>query len=213
MRSLWEREVAGSNPATPTIINKYIIFEPTSSKMKRLMTFGQYLAEKFNQDEMEVANKTSRSAGAVSGKALVPRHVEQLASKDDDILDFGAGKDAVHAKGLRAKGFKVTAHEFGSNQREGVHDPDALGRQYHTVYASNVLNVQSSRDMLARTLDQIHRSTRPGGRFIGNLPMSPRKFPELDHQMVHDELAKRFETVERVGGTKKAPVFHARNPK
>ena len=182
----------------------------------KIMTFGQFvdqLNEKFNQGEMDIANKTSRSAGAVSGKALVPRHVEQLADKKDDILDFGAGKDAIHAKNLREKGFNVTAHEFGSNQKEGVHDPKALNKKYHTVYASNVLNVQSSHDMLGKTLDQIHKSTQLGGQFIGNLPMSPRKFPELNHELVHNELKKRFSDVKVVGGTKKAPVFHAKNPK
>ena len=185
-------------------------------KPTKIMTFSQFveqLNEKFNQDEMEIANKTSRSAGAVSGKALVPRHVEQHAEKKDEILDFGAGKDAIHAKNLREKGFNVTAHEFGSNQKEGIHDPKALDKQYHTVYASNVLNVQSSHDMLGKTLDQIHKSTKPGGQFIGNLPMSPRKFPELDHELVHNELKKRFGDVKVIGGTKKAPVFHAKNPK
>jgi len=185
-------------------------------KQINILTFSQFvdqLNEKFNKDEMDVANKTSRSAGAVSGKALVPRHVEQVANKNDDILDFGAGKDAIHAKNLRNKGYNVTAHEFGTNQKEGVHDPEALNKKYHTVYASNVLNVQSSHDMLGRTLDQIHKATRPGGQFVGNLPMSPRKFPELNHQLVHDELKKRFSDVKVIGGTKKAPVFHARNPK
>jgi hypothetical protein len=67
--------------------------------------------------------------------------------------------------------------------------------------------------MLGKTLDQIHKATKKGGQFIGNLPMSPRKFPELDHQMVHNELQKRFSDVKVIGGTKKAPVFHAKNPK
>ena len=111
--------------------------------------------EEFSKHETEIANKTSRSAGAVSGKALVPKYVEQHADKSHHILDFGAGKDAVHAKNLREKGFNVTAHEFGSNQKEGVHDKDALHKKYDHVYASNVLNVQSSHDMLGKTLDQL----------------------------------------------------------
>ena len=59
-------------------------------KPVKILTFSQFveqLNEKFNQAEMEIANKTSRSAGAVSGKALVPRHVEQEANKNDEILD------------------------------------------------------------------------------------------------------------------------------
>ena len=186
--------------------------KPMSIKIVSFREFVEKLNEKFNDDEVAVANKTSRSGGAVSGKALVPRHVETVAAKNDDILDFGAGKDAVHTKGLREKGFNVTAHEFGSNQKQGVHDPKALDRQYHTVYASNVLNVQSGREMLGKTLDQIHKSTLPGGQFVGNYPMSPRK-SDLKHTDVHDELKKRFSDVSVIGGTKQAPVFHAKNPK
>ena len=176
-----------------------------------MLSFTQYINEKFSEKEMEIANKTSRSAGAVSSKALVPRHVEQIAKKSHEILDFGAGKDAIHAQNLRKKGFKkVTAHEFGTNQKAGLHDPKALKKTYHTVYASNVLNVQSNPKMLRSTLNQIHKSVKPGGSFVGNLPESPRKFDKLDHKLVHKELSKRFASVERVGGTKSAPVFHAK---
>jgi len=177
-----------------------------------MLTFKQFIKESFSDEEMSIANKTSRSGGAIGAKALVPRHVEQLASPDHKILDFGAGRDAVHAQSLRDKGFNVTAHEFGGNQKEGVHDTEALNKTYHTVYASNVLNTQSSHDMLGKTLDQIHGATKPGGQFIGNFPMSPRKSEDIDHKTVESELSKRFETVKRVGGTKQAPVFHAQNP-
>lgn len=186
------------------------------------MKFSQYL-ESFTQDEIGIANKTSRTSGAVGGKALVPRHVETVEAsyrsmgggKNRKILDFGAGKDAAHTAALRAKGHDVTAHEFGDNQKDGVHDRDALSRQYHHVYASNVLNVQSSRPMLAHTLDQIHKATMQGGAFTGNFPDSPRKAADIDADHVESELQKRFDHVERVKGlgTRKAPVFHARNPK
>lgn len=178
-----------------------------------MKTFLHWLSENFTPQEIEVANKTSRSAGAVSGKAIVPRYVEQHADKKHKILDFGAGKDAVHTQNLRQKGFNVTAHEFGNNQKPGLHDPQALNKKYDHVYASNVLNVQSSHAMLKHTLNQIHGATKPGGHFTGNLPESPRKWEGLNHDLLHHELSKRYEKVERVGGTKKAPLFHASNPK
>jgi len=183
--------------------------DDSEKRSKREALIQKLVKEEFSQDEMEVANRTSRSAGAVSGKAIVPRYVEGAIPKHHDILDFGAGKDAVHAQNLRAKGFKVTAHEFGNNQKKDLHDPDALKKTYHTVYASNVLNTQSNPKMLSRTLDQIHGSIKPGGHFVGNLPSSPRKFEGLNHDLLHSELSKRFETVKRVGGTKQAPLFHA----
>jgi SAM-dependent methyltransferase len=132
--------------------------------------------EEFDRDAVEIANRTSRSRGAVGAKAVTPRVVRNLVGKHRKILDFGAGKDAAHAEALRADGYDVTAHEFGANVREGLHDPQALRHgPYDVAYASNVLNVQSSEAMLLKTLQQIHRALRNGGVFIGNFPGSPRK--------------------------------------
>jgi hypothetical protein len=167
----------------------------------------------FNPEETEIANKTSRSAGAVSAQAIVPRYVEQNAKKGERILDFGAGKDAVHTARLRGQGLNVTAHEFGTNQREGIHDLNALNKKYDHVYASNVLNVQSSKDMLGKTLDQMTSVLEKNGKLTANFPSSPRKSEDITPQVIKDELQKRFENVERVGGTGSAPLFHATKPK
>ena len=177
-----------------------------------MKTFKEFTNEEFDPESVKIANSTSRNLGAIGAKAITPRHVEKVAHKDHTILDFGSGKDAAHAKNLRAKGFNVTAHEFGSNQNEN-HDKNALNRQYNHVYASNVLNVQSSKEMMGKTLDQIHAATKKGGAFTGNFPESPRKASDIDADHVEGELKKRFEVVKRVGGTKKAPLFHAQNPK
>lgn len=77
------------------------------------------------------------------------------------------------------------------------------------VYASNVLNVQSSPEMLGKTLDQIKGTLHKDGHFVGNLPESPRKFEGLNADLLKAELEKRFDTVKHVGGTKKAPIYHA----
>jgi hypothetical protein len=177
-----------------------------------MKTLKQFLKEAFDAEAIKIANSTSRTSGAVGAKAITPRYVESIANAKQTVLDFGSGKDAAHAKRLREKGLNVTAHEFGDNQNEN-HDPDALSRQYDHVYASNVLNVQSSKPMMHETLNQIHRAVKKGGSFTGNFPMSPRKADDIDADHVHQELEKRFETVKRVGGSKKAPLFHATNPK
>jgi len=176
-----------------------------------MKTFIEFILEDFSDEEMKIANATSRGSGAVGAKALVPRAVRQHApaSQGHTILDFGSGKAAAHAESLRKDGYNVTAHEFGGNQVEGRHDPSALSRNYHTVYASNVLNVQSSPEMLSKTLDQIRGATRKGGQFIGNFPASPRKSKDIDATHVEGELKRRFKNVKRIGGTKQAPVFHA----
>jgi hypothetical protein len=162
---------------------------------------------------MKIANSTSRGKGAIGSKAVVPKHVEQLATKNHKILDFGAGKAAAHTQSLRDKGYDVTAHEFGDNQIKGIHDPKALDKKYDMAYASNVLNVQSSPEMLGRTLDQIKGSLLPHGEFVGNLPASPRKYKELTGDHLHKHLSDRFHEVNRIGGSKSVPVFHAKYPK
>lgn len=177
-----------------------------------MKSFRQFV-EEFTPEQIKIANATSRTSGAVGGNAVVPKHVRQIAKKDHKILDFGAGKHAAHAKALNDEGYNVTAHEFGGNQAEGIHDPKALSKKYDVAYASNVLNVQSSPEMLGRTLDQIHGALHPHGSFIANLPSSPRKYEGLTGDHVKSELEKRFHSVERIGGTKSIPVFHAKHPK
>jgi hypothetical protein len=103
----------------------------------------------FREEDMAIANATSRSRGAVGAKAVVPKAARELIQEGDRVLDFGAGKDAMHTKMLREEGFDVTAHEFGDNQKPGIHDPEALEKgPYDLVYASNVINVQNSDEML-----------------------------------------------------------------
>jgi len=164
----------------------------------------------YTSDEIKIANATSRSAGSVSAKALVPRYVEDRVSKGSSILDFGAGRDAIHAKRLKDAGFKdITAYDFGANIKDGIHDPDALSKSYDVVYASNVLNVQSSLPMLRKTLDQIAGAVKSGGSFVGNFPENPRKSEDITVDVVQKELADRFNKVSVVAGTKRAPVYLA----
>ena len=168
-------------------------------------------------DLIAAANRTARAAGAVGERALVPRLVGERLRPGDTVLDFGSGPAAMHAERLREQGVDVTAYDFGSNVRGGVHDPDALSRTYSLVYASNVLNVQGSEQMLRSTLDQIAGSVAPSGRTILNLPLSPRfgawAKDATDAQRLEQLLRERFAEVERIGGTRQAPVFEARDPK
>jgi hypothetical protein len=166
------------------------------------------LSEMFDDDEMAIANKTSRNLGAIGAKAIVPKHVEAIAQEGNTILDFGAGKAAAHTHRLRDAGHNVTAHEFGANIQDH-HDPAALERQYDIVYASNVLNTQSSMKMLKMTLGQVLSVLKPGGKFVANLPMSPRKgvMEQLKAAGLEQILMKHFQSINRVGGTKQAPLW------
>jgi hypothetical protein len=167
----------------------------------------------FNEMEIKIANATSRSNGASainkdgSIRAIVPRYVADNINKEDSILDFGAGKAAVHTKWLKEQGFNAVAYDFGDNLIQGLHDKDALSKQYKMIMASNVFNVQSSMSMLLETLRQIDNSLEPGGEFICNYPASPRKML-LTANDLREILQSIFKGgVERVGGTSSAPLW------
>ena len=167
----------------------------------------------FNEMEIKIANATSRSGGASainkdgSIRAIVPRYVAEHINKEESLLDFGAGKGAVHTKWLREEGFNVTAYDFGDNIIEGLHDKNALQKQYKVIMASNVLNVQSSLDMLFETLRQIDNSLEPGGEFVCNYPASPRKMV-LAANDLREILQSIFKgRIEKVGGTSSAPLW------
>ena len=128
----------------------------------------------FTDEEKSVASATARSMGAVGANAITPRYVLSTSKTGDAVLDYGSGPQALHAKALREQGLDVTAYDFGKNATSEI-DPSALSKQYDTVYASNVMNVQSSTSMAARTLDEMTASVKPNGRLVVNLPESPRK--------------------------------------
>lgn len=166
---------------------------------------------KYSKEEIEVANKTSRPCGAIGGaKAKVFQYVRDNIDKSLKILDFGAGKAASQTKLLREAGFEnVTAYDFGINLIDGLHDKNAMKRKYDVVMASNVLNTQSSKEMLEDTVADIAKVVKRGGVFIANLPKNPRKFPELNADMLMEVLEKHFKHIERVDGTKGIPVLKA----
>ena len=166
------------------------------------------ILREYSDDELSKANKTSRltkTGGSFGTKAVVPRIVLNHINKDDIILDFGSGKYPLYTIELEEMGYEVYAHEFGSNFNPELHDSDALSRRYDMVYASNVLNVQNSEDMLRRTLTQIISVMKPNGKFIANYPSSPRK-SGLNVTQFSDVINDYF-NYELVGGTKSIPVL------
>ena len=126
--------------------------------------------------------------------------------KSKTILDFGAGKGATSTKYLLSKGFDVVAYDLWVGNGDVLLDKFALNRQYDIVFASNVLNVQSSLQMLFETLNQIKQAMNNNGEFICNYPQSPRKM-DLKETDIEEILFSMFGFVERVGGTKSAPVW------
>jgi len=147
----------------------------------------------YTEDEMREANMTCRIQVGGS-RPIIPRIIASMAKPADAILDFGAGRYGAQADGLRGLGFNVIAHDFGANVVPGLHDPDALERTYDVVYASNVLNVQTSVAMLRKTLTVAASLLNDGGRFIANYPDKPRK-AGLSNDAMREELQRRFGSV------------------
>lgn len=165
-------------------------------------------------EEIKIAKATSRSAGASAIKngvirAVVPLFVEKNVDKNKTILDFGAGKGATSTKYLLNNGFDVVAYDLWCGNGDELLDKYALNRQYDVVFASNVINVQSSIGMLRETLMQIYKATKYGGEFICNYPNSPRKMDMAanDIAMIINDV---FGSVEKVGGTTSAPIWRIR---
>ena len=131
--------------------------------------------------EIKIAKNTSRGKGTTvfdnlgNIRAVVPRFVEQNVDKSSKILDFGAGKDCVISKNLISKGFNMTAYDLWCGEGDKLLDKNALSKKYNVVMMSNVLNVQSSPEMLNETINSVYEVLVKGGILFANLPNSPRK--------------------------------------
>lgn len=168
----------------------------------------------YTKEEIEIANKTSRGKGAIGPNALCIKAFTAFTDKRKDIvrgefgndlsyntlsvLDYGSGKTAEHAKYLRELGWtKVDAYDFGDNFNPDIHISLKNGESYCFVIASNVLNVQSSEDMLRKTLAEINNNL--SGWLICNFPKSPRKF-NLTKENFENILSEFFVVEERLRG-------------
>lgn len=134
--------------------------------------------------EIQQVNKTCREKGSVGSNAVIPRLVSSWAKTQHSILDYGAGKSAIHTMELRKQGFNVTAWDVGANFNSPIHDLHALVKKYDIVYASNVINVQLNESMLRRTLNEIQGLLKTDGEFIFNYPRSPRKMSLKEDELL-----------------------------
>jgi len=172
---------------------------------------------KFTPVELEVATATSRPAGAIGGKAVVPKRVVEELREGETVLNYGAGRTnkggrIPHSDYITESGGKVTNYDFGTNVTPDVHDLTALDRTYDTVMASNVLNVQQSEGMLRRTLSEIRDSVNPSGKAIVNYPKSPRK-SDITPLNLENILKEYFGVVDRISRSGKPPIFRLTSPK
>jgi hypothetical protein len=133
-------------------------------------------------EEIKRANRSCRDSGAIGQNPILLPIVREHTNPYSSILDFGAGKRAKHAELLREEGYNVTASEFGDNFVEGIHKADYDLIPYDIIYASNVINVQSSNPMLYDTLYRIEGCLEVGGLFFCNYPRQPRYMGDINHK-------------------------------
>jgi hypothetical protein len=166
-----------------------------------------------SEEDIKVANQTSRAKGAIGEQAIVPKWIEENVNKKSSILDYGAGKSAQHTERLSNKGYNVTAYEFGDNVNPNIHDVNALDKKYDVVYASNVLNVQNSEEILNTTLKEISDALNENGYAVVNLPTTPRKgfyeglTPSQGVALLEEKLIDYIGDIQRVGGIPSAPIY------
>ena len=150
-------------------------------------------------EEIKTANKTARSSGAVGKNALLPRIITgKMPYRAAKILDFGSGPKAIHTKRLREEGYTdVTPYEMGSNYDPKIHlcHINDNSEMYDIVFASNVINTLSSLKAIRETILAIDWYTATEGVALINLPLSPRKYKDLDKELLIKELMKVFLSV------------------
>ena len=142
---------------------------------KLIITKQVVTMDDYDEGYIRRVNKTCRSGGCIGINAVVPKIVKLIAKDDDTILDFGAGKKAIHAIQLKRDGLSVTAYEIGENYNPDIHDEHALSRVYSMIYCSNVVNVQPSVAHVEHIIKLVYDALADGGKFVVNYPESPRK--------------------------------------
>jgi|WetSurMetagenome_2_1015567.scaffolds.fasta_scaffold32745_5 SAM-dependent methyltransferase len=150
------------------------------------MKFLNYL------NEIDARIKTARSSGAVGQNAIVPRIIKLLGiSKDQPILDFGCGSAQIHVNNLKKDGYNVVGTDLS------LPGSYPSGKKFSVIYASNVLNVQSSIEQLNSMLNEIKTLLVNNGIFISNYPSSPR-YMKLNNSEMETILKNHFNSVERI---------------
>lgn len=148
----------------------------------------------YTKEEIEAVEKTARSKGAIGKNAVVPRialdFADKFLGKDSYILDFGSGKEARHTKDFREIGYNFTyAYDFNNSSPYSMKNPQAV--KWDVIFASNVLNVQTSEGMLDRTLEYLKKLCNSHTTLIVNYPKSPRKL-EVTLEQLKEKFNKYF---------------------
>lgn len=163
-----------------------------------------------NEAYFQIVNKTDTFRSKRRHVPLVYVEAKKQIRKNQDVLDFGAGKEAVWTTWLtnNTEG-EIFAFDIGDNYDPMKHRALALDRRYDWVLASNVLNVQPTLEDIQSVILTLSRC---GDRVLVNYPISPRKsFEKIDVFEIYSILKGSFSSVMCIAGTPASPVFRCLN--
>ena len=101
-----------------------------------------------------------------------------ITKHEDDVLDFGCGKDNYWSNRLRPQEYSIDGYDLSIAEY-------MIEKKYSVILVSNVLNVQETVDQLEDTLDSIMRFAQSGTIIVWNYPSGPRKM-SLDMDALHE---------------------------
>ena len=101
-----------------------------------------------------------------------------ITKHEDDVLDFGCGKDNYWSNRLRPQEYSIDGYDLSIAEY-------MIEKKYSVILVSNVLNVQETEDQLEDTLDSIMRFAQSGTIIVWNYPSGPRKM-SLEMDALHE---------------------------
>jgi hypothetical protein len=144
----------------------------------------------YTPEQIKAMNRTARYKGAVGKNALVPLVCHDQISfsikKHLIVLDYGAGREAIHCEQLQTAYPNITIHawDIGDNYMGSpFHVEELEMNKYDIVYASNVFNIQPTFEAIQYIFHEINELLVDGGIFIFNHAITPRHFKITTNQL------------------------------
>ena len=162
-----------------------------------------------NKEQIKLVNKTARSKGTIGRNAILPKYIIENFEFDKvgNILDFGAGKNIIHTKALRDKGYLVDAYDIGDNFIKGVHT-EIKDQKYDIIFASNVINILPNLVSIIEVIGLIYYLLDEDGCTLFNFPKNPRKLEISDDDF--KELLYHFFNAVRIEKYNSTKIFICR---
>jgi hypothetical protein len=126
---------------------------------------------------MDTREKTYRKNFTPRGRVYHYALDHVITKHEDDVLDFGCGKDKYWSNRLGAQEYSIDGYDLSI--------PNCMTeKKYSVILVSNVLNVQETGKQLEDTLASIMSFSKSGTLIVWNYPSAPRKM-SLDMDALH----------------------------